>query len=122
MTATTPSPRNLLITAFILIVLQGSNLVGVALNRADIIHNEQRVNVMWDDYMPMWFLEGMQQNNDYRTQEIIIAITKLDPDKQKEIEQINAKYAAFQKVMLNQMIKFRGGISSTTRSAEKKNE
>lgn len=106
------STRTLLITAIIMIVLQGANLIGVAVNRVDIINNAEKLQVVYKDYVPMWFMEGLQKNNDYRTEEII-ATLKGDVD---EIKKINQKYIDFQKTMINNLIIMRGGMTTTVRS------
>ena len=40
-------------------------------------------------------------------------------EKQKELNEIRSKYTDFQKTMLNQMIRYRDGITTTTRSASR---
>lgn len=117
------SAKSLLITAFILIVLQGANLVGVAINRKDIqfngersIFNEKRLENVMRDYAPMWFLEGLIKNMNYQTEEIV-ATMKGDKSRIKEI---NEKYLEFQKTMLNNMIQIRGGITTNVRSYNNK--
>ena len=114
---TDKSSRNILVTAFILIVLQGANLTGIVLNRADIKHNYEKVEIMYSDYVPLWLMQGLQENNDFKNREMIIAVTKMNPEKQKELDQISKKYLAFQKSMLNQMAQYRGGVTIITRSA-----
>ena len=114
---TDKSSRNILVTAFILIVLQGANLTGIVLNRSDIKHNYEKVEIMYSDYVPLWLMQGLQENNDFKNREMIIAVTKMNPEKQKELDQISKKYLAFQKSMLNQMAQYRGGVTIITRSA-----
>ena len=116
--------RNLLISAIVLIILQGANLVGVAVNRTDIRHNAElakesfiKVDMVYRDYVPMWFMEGLQRNTNYQTEEII-ATMKGDISKVKEI---NNKYMEFQRTMLNNLAQMRGGYSMTTRSIKPPN-
>ena len=111
MTVKDNSSRNILITALVLIILQGANLVGVALNRSDITDNKEKVVTMWNDYVPMWFLEGLTQNTNYQTQEIIATMQ----GDQAKVKEINTKYIEFQKTMINNMIKMRGGTSLQSR-------
>jgi hypothetical protein len=63
----------------------------------------------------MWFLEGLQKNNDYKTQEII-AVLQGDNTK---IRDINEKYIDFQKTMLNNMASMRESYTNTTRGDKK---
>ena len=71
-----------------------------------------RLNFISKDYVPMWYLEGMQINMNYQTEEIIATI-KGDGEKVKEI---NKKYLEFQKIMLNNFIQMRGGVGTVTRN------
>jgi hypothetical protein len=116
--------RNILISAIVLIILQGANLVGVAVNRTDIRHNAElakesfrKVDMVYNDYVPMWFMEGLQRSTNYQTEEIIATI-KGDMSKVKEI---NNKYMEFQRMMLNNLAQMRGGYSTTTRSLKPPN-
>ena len=118
MPLTDKSSKNILITAFILIVLQGANLGGIILNRSDIAHNYEKVEIMYRDYVPLWLMQGIVENNDFKNREMIIAVTKVGSEKQKELEQISKKYNTFQKSMLNQMAQYRGGVTIITRSIE----
>jgi hypothetical protein len=115
MTIKDTQPKYLLITAVIMLVLQGANLVGVAINTKDIKENSDKINFVSKDYVPMWFLEGLQKNNDYKTEEII-AVIKGD---EVNVKEINAKYIDFQKTMLNNMASMRGGYSQVTRGVNK---
>jgi hypothetical protein len=72
----------------------------------------ERINFISKDYVPMWYLEGIQINTNYQTQEIVATI-KGDGAKVKDI---NEKYLEFQKIMLNNFIQMRGGITDVTRS------
>jgi hypothetical protein len=65
--------------------------------------------------MPAMYLEGFAKNQNYQTQEIVATI-KGDKEAVKEI---NAKYIDFQKTMLDNMIKSRGGITNTVRGVKK---
>jgi hypothetical protein len=103
--------RTLLLTALFMVVLQGANLVGVALNTKDIKRADEKISFMWKDYVPMWFLEGMQKNQDFKTEEIV-ATLKGDKDKIKEI---NKKYMEFQTTMMNDLIRSRGVMTQVTR-------
>jgi len=106
--------RNLIIVGLIMIILQGANLVGVAVNRVDIVNNAEKLDVVFKDYVPMWFLEGLQKNNDYKTEEIIAT---LSGDKE-QVKKINTKYIEFQNIMMNNLIKMRGGRTMITRSGK----
>jgi len=77
----------------------------------DIIES---VNFISRDYVPMWYLEGLQKNTNLQTEEIVATI-KEDNEKVKEI---NEKYLQFQKTMLNNFIQTRGGRTNITRSAK----
>jgi hypothetical protein len=119
------SSRNLLITAIVLVTMQGANLVGVAVNRSDINHNNKLVTQINREYAPMMFLEGLAKNNNYQTQEIVsktgelIATFSKDEklaDKYREdIVKINEKYLDFQKTMIDQMMSIKKATNSTTR-------
>ena len=76
---------------------------------------ERKVEFVWKDYMPSMYLEGFAKNQNYQTQEIVATI-KGDKEAVKEI---NAKYIDFQKTMLDNMIRSRGGIVNTTRGGKK---
>lgn len=106
------SSKSLLIAALVMIILQGANLVGVAINTRDIISQKSLLRFVSKDYVPMWFLEGLQENNDYRTQEIIASIG----GDEKKLEAINKKYIAFQKIMISNMASMRGGMTNITRN------
>jgi hypothetical protein len=104
--------KYILIAALFMILLQGANLVGVAINTRDIREVTRRTDYIWKDYVPMWFMDGMVKNNDYKTEEIVATLNG-DASKVKEI---NKKYLDFQNTILNNMIQMRGGISLITRS------
>ena len=106
--------RSLIIVGLIMIILQGANLVGVAVNRVDIVNNVEKLDMVFKDYVPMWFLEGLQKNNDYKTEEIIAT---LSGDKE-QVKKINAKYIEFQNIMMNNLIKMRGGKTMIARSGK----
>jgi len=106
--------KGLIIAALVMIILQGANLVGVAINRVDIVHNAKLLDVVAKDYVPMWFLEGMQKNNDYKIEEIIATIN----GDVAEIKRINAKYIDFQKDMINNLAHNRGGYTMIVRSVD----
>jgi hypothetical protein len=110
--------KYILIAALFMILLQGANLVGVAINTRDIREVTRRTDYIWKDYVPMWFMDGMIKNNDYKTEEIVSTL-KGDDAKVKEI---NKKYIDFQTIMLNNMIQMRGGISLITRSGNPDNK
>lgn len=80
--------------------------------------NKDRIDFIGRDYVPAWFLTGMYENMNYQTEEIVAT---MNGDAAK-IKEINQKYIAFQKMMLNNLIQLRGGISSTTRSAKPERE
>lgn len=101
-----------------MVLLQGANLVGVAVNRSDIVHDNKKVEVMWSEYVPMWFLEGITQNTNYQTEELIATIQ----GDQTKVKEINAKYIEFQKTMINNMIKMRGGTTMQSRGISKISE
>ena len=83
--------------------------------KAQTKETERKVNFVWNDYMPAMYLEGFSKNQNYQTQEIVATI-KGDKEAVKEI---NAKYIDFQKTMLDNMIKSRGGITNTVRGVKK---
>jgi tetrahydromethanopterin S-methyltransferase subunit G len=76
---------------------------------------ERKVEFVWKDYMPSMYLEGFAKNQNYQTQEIVATI-KGDKEAVKEI---NAKYIDFQKTMLDNMIKARGGVTNNVRGVKK---
>lgn len=109
-----PIDRYVIIVSIIMIILQGGNLVGVALNREKSLDNEKKIEFIGRDYAPMWFVQALQSNEDYRTQELV-AVFGGDTQKAKEI---SVKYEAFRESMISQMIRFKGGITNITRTAK----
>ena len=105
--------KSLIIVALIMIILQGANLVGVAVNRVDIIQNAKTLDIVTRDYVPMWFLEGMQKNINYQTEEIVATINGVSKE---EIAKINKKYIDFQRDMINSLARNRGGYTTVVRS------
>jgi cytochrome c biogenesis factor len=83
--------------------------------KAQTREDERKIEIIWKDYMPAMYLEGFAKNQNYQTQEIVATI-KGDKEAVKEI---NAKYIDFQKTMLDNMIRSRGGIVNTTRGGKK---
>ena len=105
--------KSLIIVALIMIILQGANLVGVAVNRIDIVHNAKTLDIVARDYVPLWFLEGIQKNMNYQTEEIVATINGSDKE---VIKEINKKYLEFQKDMINNLAHNRGGYTMVVRS------
>lgn len=103
--------KYILIAALFMIILQGANLVGVAINTKDIKLESRKIEWVWKDYVPMWFLEGIQKNQDFKIEEIVAT---LNGDKEK-IKEINKKYLEFQTTMLNDLIRARGGMVQVTK-------
>ena len=75
------------------------------------------LNFMSKDYVPLWYLEGMQKNMNYQTEEIVATIN----GNKAKVQEINIKYLEFQRTMLNNFIQMRGGITNITRSASANN-
>ena len=73
--------------------------------------NTEKLDFVERDYVPAWFLEGMIQNMNYQTEEIVASLN----GDNKKVKEINTKYIEFQKTMLNNLIKYRGGMTYTTR-------
>lgn len=110
--------KYILITALFMVLLQGANLVGIAVNTKDIKEQKEKITLIGNDYVPLWFLEGLQKNNDYKTQEIIAVIKGDDA----AIQEINKKYFEFQNDMLKYLSKARGGYTNIVRSVKIDNE
>ncbi len=115
------SARNIIIIGITMILLQGANLVGVAINRADIRHDQEdlihitdKTNKVAADYVPMWFFEGMQQNDKYMIKELV---ARLGGDV-KVAEETSEKYEVFKKTMMDSFINARGGVTMVTRGAK----
>jgi hypothetical protein len=115
------SSKGLIICALVMIILQGGNLVGVAINSSaiknqsdDMVEASAKLNFVSKDYVPMWFLEGLQKNNDYKTQEIIAVLQGDDV----KIKEINEKYIDFQRTMLNNLSQMRGGYNNIIRGVK----
>ena len=70
------------------------------------------LNFMSKDYVPLWYLEGMQKNMNYQTEEIVATIN----GNKAKVQEINIKYLEFQRTMLNNFIQMRGGLTNITRS------
>lgn len=97
------------ITAFLTSMVLNTVSYGSTKNQVDI--NTKVLNFVAKDYIPAWFLEGIYQNMAFQTEEIVATIKG---DKEK-IKEINLKYSAFQKTMLNNFIQNRGGVPNVTR-------
>lgn len=100
----------ILLTGFL--ATGGAMLVSFGSVKATVDEDTKKIEYIQRDYIPFWFLEGMIQNQNYQTEEIVATI-KGDNEKVREI---NSKYVDFQKTMLNNLSKARGGFSNTTRS------
>ena len=105
------SSRQILIAAIITITLQSGIVAGMALHNYRISNVESKVEIINKNYIPTWFLEGMLENMNFQTSEIV---STMNGDAAR-IHDINEKYCAFQKTMLNNLIQMRGGISNTIR-------
>ena len=105
------SSRQILIAAIITITLQSGIVAGMALHNYRISNVESKVEIINKNYIPTWFLEGMLENMNFQTSEIV---STMNGDAAR-IHDINEKYCAFQKTMLNNLIQMRGGISNTVR-------
>jgi DNA gyrase/topoisomerase IV subunit B len=105
------SARNLLITALFMVIIQCSTMVGLAVNGEKDRVEHQKADWVYKDYVPMWFLEGLNQNQNFMVEEIV---AKLGGDK-KMVHEITMKYAEFQTTMLNNFIQQRGGMTQITR-------
>ena len=110
--------KYILMTALFMVLLQGANLVGIAINTKEIKEQKEKITFIGNDYVPLWFLEGLQKNNDYKTQEIIAVIKGDDV----AIQEINKKYVEFQSDMLKNLSKARGGYTNIVRSVKIDNE
>ena len=80
--------------------------------RAEVKQDAKLLNFISRDYIPAWFLEGMIETMNYQTEEIIAT---MNGDSEK-IAEINEKYTSHQKIMLNNIIKMREGMTRNTRS------
>jgi hypothetical protein len=105
------SGRQILIAAIITILLQSGIVAGMAIHNYRISNVESKVEIINKNYIPTWFLEGMLENMNFQTSEIVATMN----GDAKKIHDINEKYCAFQKTMLNNLIQMRGGISNTVR-------
>ena len=111
MTLKDNSAKQILIAAVITILLQSGIVAGMALHGKRISDNERVIYNINHDYIPTWFLQGLIENMNYQTEEIVAT---MDGD-QTKVHEINVKYVAFQKTMMNNLIQMRGGISNTQR-------
>jgi hypothetical protein len=102
----------LLITAIIMVILQGTLLISVTKNISEDQEQERKIEWMWKNDVSTVFLEGIMKSYEYQTQEIV-SIIGGDPEK---IRHASAKYLDFRKEMLNMMQETRGGMTSRTRS------
>ena len=114
MTNNVNSTKGLLITSVIVILLQGTLLIGVYGNRQQIKHDAGVLDFVSRDYAPTWLIEGLYENMIYQTEEIVAT---LNGDATK-VKAINEKYIAFQKTMLNNLIQYRAGMTQNTRSGK----
>ena len=105
------SSRQILIAAIITILLQSGIVAGMAIHGMRIERTEAAVEIINKNFTPLFLLEGIAENSNYQIAEIV-ATMKGD---EKKIHEINEKYLAFQKTMLNNIIQMRGGISNTVR-------
>ena len=80
--------------------------------KSTVEEDNKRIDYITKDYVPLWFMEGMIQNQNYQTEEIVATLR----GESGKVKEINLKYIEFQKTMLNNLSKARGGFSNTTRS------
>ena len=105
------SSRQILIAAIITILLQSGMVAGIALHGARITNTERRIEMINKNYIPTFFLEGLIENMNYQTEEIVAT---MNGDAEK-IHKINEKYIQFQKTMIKNLNDMRGSITSQTR-------
>lgn len=106
------SAKQILIAAVITITLQSGIVAGIALHGSRISHVEDVVHLINKNYIPAFFLEGIIQNMNYQTEEIVAT---MNGDAEK-IHQINVKYIEFQKTMIKSLNEIRSSITDQTRS------
>jgi hypothetical protein len=94
------------------LIVGATQIAKTAAMEKQIETNTALLKMVSSDYLPMWFMEGIQKNSDYKTEEIVAT---LQGDKSK-VRDINAKYQDFQKTMINDLIRIRGGVTNITRS------
>jgi len=114
MTLKDNSAKQILVAAVITILLQSGIVAGMALHGKRISDNERVIYNINHDYIPTWFLQGLIENMNYQTEEIVATMN----GDQTKVHEINVKYVAFQKTMMNNLIQMRGGISNTKRSED----
>ena len=111
MTLKDNSAKQILIAAIVTILLQSGIVAGLALHGMRIERTENAVDIINKNFVPMFLLEGMAENSNYQIAEIVASMN----GDAKKVHDINEKYIAFQKTMLNNIIQMRGGISNTVR-------
>jgi len=114
MTLKDNSAKQILVAAVITILLQSGIVAGMALHGKRISDNERVIYNINHDYIPTWFFQGLIENMNYQTEEIVVTMN----GDQTKVHEINVKYVAFQKTMMNNLIQMRGGISNTKRSED----
>ena len=82
--------------------------------RAQVASNTKIVNFVSSDYTPTWYMEGMSELFSIHTRQISAIVGK---DK-IEIESLNADFQRTVKIMQDNFIRMRGGMTNTTRSAK----
>jgi hypothetical protein len=91
-----------------------AQLIGFGMVKSTVDETKYKVDYVWKDYVPMWYMEGMIKNMNYQTEEIVATI---QGDKER-VKQINVKYLEFQKTMLSNIVQARGGMSNITRGSQ----
>jgi len=89
----------------------GAQILSFGQIKKQVEINTESLHFMQKDYVPAWFLEGMINNMNYQTEEIIATVM----DDKERIKRINEKYSTFQKDMMNNLIRYRGGQNYITR-------
>lgn len=115
MTIKDNSSRQILIAAILTITLQSGIVAGIAIHNYRISNVETKVEFINKNYIPTFFLEGMIENMNFQTSEIVATMN----GDAKRIHEINEKYLTFQKAMLNNLIQMQRGISNSARGGGK---
>jgi hypothetical protein len=80
--------------------------------RSEVRRQGAILSIVSKEYIPTFFLEGLQKNYMFYTKEMIARIT----NNKEELDEIGNKYSQFQQDMTKQMIQMRGGVTTDTRS------
>lgn len=89
--------------------------VSFGANKRDTETLGKQVEFINNNYIPTLFLDGILENQNFKNEELVLKFTGA---KKEDIDALGTKYKEFQTFMIDQMIKYRQGVTTTTRGGE----